>query len=82
MQKQRLKSDCEKEIEKVVSEIRERYNTKLKEEEADFLTRKEELDSNRDRVLMNKNLAEAFKSKCMSNGKTEAGDIKQGTFNC
>ncbi|XP_065876396.1 helicase protein MOM1 isoform X2 [Euphorbia lathyris] len=59
--KLRLKSDCEKEIE----EIRRKCETKLQEMESDFLLRKKGLDENHSTVLMNKILAQAFRSKCM-----------------
>ncbi|TXG58175.1 hypothetical protein EZV62_016004 [Acer yangbiense] len=62
--KLRLKSDCEREIEEVVTQIRRKYEIKLKETEAEFLTKKREVDANHNKVLMNKILADAFRSKC------------------
>ena len=38
---------------------------KIQEVESEFLLKKKELDANRNKVLMNKILAEAFRSKCM-----------------
>ncbi|XP_037495734.1 helicase protein MOM1 isoform X1 [Jatropha curcas] len=63
--KLRLKSDCEKEIEEVVAQIRRKYEIKLQEVESEFILKKKELDTNQNKVLMNKILAEAFRSKCM-----------------
>ena len=58
MQKLQIKSDCEKEI----AEIRRKYDSKLQEVESEFLLKKKELDANHQIVLMNKMLAEAFRS--------------------
>ncbi|KAK7850706.1 helicase protein mom1, partial [Quercus suber] len=64
-QKLQLKSDCEKEIEELSAQIRLKYDMKIQEVESEFLLKKKELDANRNKVLMNKILAEAFRSKCM-----------------
>ncbi|GMG98857.1 hypothetical protein Nepgr_000697 [Nepenthes gracilis] len=61
----RLESDCEKEIEEMVAQIHRKYATKRQEAEASFLGMKKELDSNQNKVLMNKILAEAFRYKCI-----------------
>ncbi|KAJ9698071.1 hypothetical protein PVL29_007263 [Vitis rotundifolia] len=63
--KQQLKSDCEKEIEEVVAQIRGKYEAKLQDVEATFVLKKMELDINQKKVTMNKILADAFRSKCM-----------------
>ncbi|KAM4083519.1 hypothetical protein ACB094_08G063400 [Castanea mollissima] len=63
--KLQLKSDCEKEIEELAAQIRRKYDMKIQEMESEFLLKKKELDANRNKVLMNKILAEAFRSKCM-----------------
>ncbi|XVF20260.1 hypothetical protein REPUB_Repub11eG0182400 [Reevesia pubescens] len=63
--KLQLKSECEKEIEEVVAQIRKKYEVKLQEKEAEFLLQKKELDVNYNKVFLNKILAEAFRSKCM-----------------
>jgi hypothetical protein len=65
-----LKSDCEKEIEEVVAQIRRKYETKIQEMEAEFDIKKKELDVNHTKVLMNKILADAFRSKCMAPGSS------------
>ncbi|KAJ8557657.1 hypothetical protein K7X08_003282 [Anisodus acutangulus] len=64
--KLRLKSDCEKEIEEMIAQIRKKYDDKLQEVEAGFLRKKKELDVNQNKVLMNKLLADAFRCKCMN----------------
>ncbi|XP_057474494.1 helicase protein MOM1-like isoform X3 [Actinidia eriantha] len=63
--KLRLKSDCSKEIEEIIAEIRRKYEVKCQEAEAAFLLKKTELDTYHNKVLMNKILAEAFHSKCL-----------------
>ncbi|KAF7121226.1 hypothetical protein RHSIM_Rhsim13G0096400 [Rhododendron simsii] len=61
----RLKSDLEKEIEEVIAEMRQKYVAKLNSEEAAFAQKKMELDTYHIKVLMNKRLADAFRSKCL-----------------
>ncbi|GFZ20438.1 hypothetical protein Acr_28g0011430 [Actinidia rufa] len=63
--KLRLKSDWEKEIEEIIAEIRQKYEAKFKDAESEFLLKKKELDTTHSKVLMNKILAEAFRSKCL-----------------
>ncbi|KAL0370084.1 UNVERIFIED_CONTAM: hypothetical protein Sangu_0326500 [Sesamum angustifolium] len=60
-----LKSDCEKEIQEMINQIRKKYEVKLQESEAAFRLKRNELDKNQTKVLMNKILAEAFRSKCL-----------------
>ncbi|XP_059297528.1 uncharacterized protein LOC132050331 isoform X1 [Lycium ferocissimum] len=64
--KLRLRSDCEKEIEDMIAQIRKKYDDKLQEAETVFLRKKKELDVNQNKVLMNKLLADAFRCKCMN----------------
>ncbi|XP_021665062.2 helicase protein MOM1 isoform X2 [Hevea brasiliensis] len=75
--KLRLKSDCEKEIEEVVAQIRRKYEIKLQETESEFILKKKELDTYHNKVLMNKILAEAFKSKCMDAKPSSAASKQQ-----
>lgn len=76
-QKNQLKSECDREVEEVVTQIRRKYEIRLKEMEAEFLVKKKELDANENKVLMNKILAEAFRSKCMDIKASTAG-MQQG----
>ncbi|KAJ0793053.1 putative DNA helicase [Helianthus annuus] len=62
--KQRLKADCEKEIDEVVAQIRLKYEAKHQEADAAYNSKKMELVTNIHRVPMNKGLADAFRSKC------------------
>ncbi|GMP88905.1 hypothetical protein CsSME_00040715 [Camellia sinensis var. sinensis] len=62
--KQQLKSDCEKEIEEIIAEICQKHEAILHAAEAAFLLKKKELDTNHQKVLMNKMLAEAYRLKC------------------
>ncbi|KAL0376763.1 UNVERIFIED_CONTAM: hypothetical protein Scaly_0793900 [Sesamum calycinum] len=64
-QTSQLKSDCEKEIQEMITQIRKKYEVKLQESEAAFRLKRNELDKNQTKVLMNKILAEAFRSKCL-----------------
>lgn len=72
-----MKSDCEREIEEAVTQIRRKFEIKLKETEAEFQSKKRELDAHYHEVLMNKILAEAFKSKCMDLKASSTG-MQQG----
>ncbi|KAK8679012.1 hypothetical protein V6N13_144484 [Hibiscus sabdariffa] len=76
--KLQLKLECDKEIEEVVAQIRRKYEFKLKEKEAEFLLQKKELAVNYNKVLLNKILAEAFRSKCMDNRVSGSAGAKQG----
>ncbi|XP_031285187.1 helicase protein MOM1 [Pistacia vera] len=71
--KLRLKSDCEREIEEAVTQIRRKFEIKLKETETEFQSKKRELDAYHNQVLLNKILAEAFKAKCMDLKASSAG---------
>ncbi|KAH9614916.1 hypothetical protein KSS87_023646 [Heliosperma pusillum] len=62
--KLRLKSECDKEIEDLVAQIRKKYCVKLEEAESSFSLKKSELELNQNMVMMNKFLADAFRSKC------------------
>ncbi|XP_019178335.1 PREDICTED: uncharacterized protein LOC109173545 isoform X2 [Ipomoea nil] len=59
-----LKSDCEKEIEEMIAEIRNKYNARLQEADTRYSLRKNELGGNLKKVLLNKLLADTFRSKC------------------
>ncbi|KAI6685811.1 hypothetical protein NL676_031724 [Syzygium grande] len=75
--KMQLVSDCDKEIEEIVAQIRRKYDLKLKEIEAEYLPKKKEFDMNHRKVLMNKMLAEAFKSKWSDIRASGANGIQQ-----
>lgn len=73
-----MKSDCEKEIEELVSQIRKKYELKHQETEAAFILKKNELDKNQNKVLRNKILAEAFRSKCLDLRPSGVPGMRQG----
>ncbi|TQE07274.1 hypothetical protein C1H46_007096 [Malus baccata] len=75
--KLQLKGDCDKEIEEAVAEIQRNYELRSQEVEAEFLLKKKELDSIHHKVLMNKILAEAFRSKCMDLRASGASGVQQ-----
>lgn len=64
-QKLQLETDCEKEIEAAVARIHRKYESKIQEIGAEFISKKKELEINHGKVVMNQLLAEAFRSKCM-----------------
>ncbi|PWA96959.1 P-loop containing nucleoside triphosphate hydrolase [Artemisia annua] len=59
--KQRLKSECAKEIAKAITEIRLKYNAKNQEADAVFSCKKKEIEANLSRVELNEALAVAFR---------------------
>ncbi|GFP82484.1 helicase protein mom1 [Phtheirospermum japonicum] len=59
-----LKSDCEKEIQEIIAQIRHKYEVKHQDNEAEFKLKRNELDKNQKKVLMNKILAAVFRTKC------------------
>ncbi|XP_076930004.1 uncharacterized protein LOC143594623 isoform X2 [Bidens hawaiensis] len=63
-EKQKLKSECEKEIAEVVAQIRLKYEAKQQHTDLDYMLKNMELETNIKWVNMNRILAEAFKSKC------------------
>ncbi|TYH07445.1 hypothetical protein ES288_A08G234300v1 [Gossypium darwinii] len=75
--KLQLKFECEKEIEEIAAQVRRKYEVKLQEKETEFLIRKEELDVNYNKVLLNNILAEAFRSKCMDSRASGSAGIQQ-----
>ncbi|GMI92127.1 hypothetical protein HRI_002881800 [Hibiscus trionum] len=81
--KLQLKLECDKEIEEAVAQIRRKYEVKLKEKEAEFILQNNELDVYSNKVLLNKKLAEAFRSNCMDNrasGSTGAMQEANSSF--
>ncbi|KAK9058602.1 hypothetical protein SSX86_023444 [Deinandra increscens subsp. villosa] len=62
--KQRLISDCEKEIAEVVAQIKLKYEARHVEADAAYNSKKTELENNINKVIMNRILADAFRSKC------------------
>ncbi|XP_040949489.1 helicase protein MOM1 isoform X2 [Gossypium hirsutum] len=75
--KLQLKLECEKEIKEVIVQIRQKYEAKLKEKEAEFLLHRTELSETYNKVLLHKILAEAFRSKCMDNRASGSAGIKK-----
>ncbi|KAM1099978.1 hypothetical protein ACFX15_006271 [Malus domestica] len=80
--KQRLKSDCEKEIEEATTEIRRKYEIRLLETEAEFHSKKKEQDAIRDQVIRNKILSWAFcKYMDLIRASSASGVQKDGNSN-
>lgn len=78
-QKSQLKSDCKKEIQDIITQIRDKYARKLQDAEAAYCLRKNELDNNYNKVFMHKILAEAFKSKCINLWPSQHPGTQEGT---
>ncbi|CAN0916405.1 Helicase protein MOM1 [Linum grandiflorum] len=66
-EKLQLRYDCEKEIEAVIAQICRKYEAIAKEKETEFERSKLELDTKKNKIMMNKYLADVFRSKCMDN---------------
>lgn len=64
----------------MAAQISKKYEAKMKGAEAVFVLKKSELESNQNKVLMNKILAEAFKSKCMDLRHTGISGVPKGKF--
>lgn len=72
-QKMRMKF----ELEESIAQLRRNYEAKCKDAEAAFLWKKKELDNNHNKVLVNKILADAFRSKCVEPSRYMG--MQQGT---
>ncbi|MED6123359.1 hypothetical protein PIB30_048414 [Stylosanthes scabra] len=70
----RLKSDFEKELEA----LRRKYDIKFQLTEHEFQQTKNNLDSSYRTVLLNRILADAFRSKCMYRKVSDAYGVQQG----
>lgn len=73
-----MKSECEKAIEEVIAQIRNKFEAKLHDAEIAFHLKKNELDKNHNNVLMNRILAEAFRSKCLDLKPSSPSRLQQG----
>lgn len=62
----------------MIAQIRNKYEAKIQEGETAFSLRKNELVGNQNKVLMNKILAEAFRSKCLESRPTVLPQMQQG----
>lgn len=76
--KLRIQSECEKEIEEMIAQIRSKYEVRHRDAETAFLLKKTALDTNHKKVLVNKILAEAFRSKCLDLKPSAVSSMQQG----
>lgn len=65
------------ELEESIAQLRRNYEAKCKDAEAAFQLKKKELDKNHNKVLVNKILADAFRSKCVEPPRYTG--VQQGT---
>lgn len=61
-----LKSECEKEIEEFIAEVRRKYQLKFNDAIAQFKLKNDELYQSRKKIVMNKLLADAFRFNCLN----------------
>lgn len=78
VQKQRLKSECAKEIANAITQIRLKYNAKDQEADAVFNCKKKEIEANLSRVELNEALAVAFRQKCTNLTHSGNSRMQQG----
>ncbi|KAH9613949.1 hypothetical protein KSS87_011018 [Heliosperma pusillum] len=76
--KLRLRSECDKEIEEVVAQIRKKYDVKLEEAESLYSLKKNELEMNQNMVMMNKLLADALRSNYADSKAAPQGGSQKG----
>ncbi|XP_073066422.1 uncharacterized protein [Primulina eburnea] len=74
----KIKSECEMEIQEMIAKIRNDYDMKLKNTEAEYTLKKNVFGKNQVLVLMNKMLAEAFRSKCLDHRPSDLLGMQQG----
>nr|GEV65799.1 helicase protein MOM1-like isoform X1 [Tanacetum cinerariifolium] len=63
-EKLKLKSDHEKELAEVIAEMNRKYEAKCQDAEAAFQSKRVEIDTSFYKVVKNKMLADAYRSKC------------------
>lgn len=73
-----MKLGLKSELEEIIAQLCREYEAKLKDAESAFLLKKNELDVNHNKVLMNKILADAFRSKCLDIGPSRPMAMQQG----
>lgn len=79
VQKKQLEVDCQKEIAEAAAKIRQKFVVKIQESEAEYVSKKKELETNLNKVMMNKVLAAAFRYKCMDVKKSGTpGTVRSG----
>ncbi|KAK9061557.1 hypothetical protein SSX86_018739 [Deinandra increscens subsp. villosa] len=79
LQKQKIKSDHEKELADIIAQVNARYEARNQSAEAAYQLRKKEIDTYFKRVVMNKVLAETFKSKCQDLSPISPSETEGGT---
>ncbi|GKC90229.1 heat shock protein 90, partial [Tanacetum coccineum] len=75
--KQRLKSECAKEIAKMITQIRLKYNEKDQEADKVFNCKEKEIQAKLIKLELNEALAVAFSQKCMDPTRSKDSGMKQ-----
>ncbi|XP_021812334.1 helicase protein MOM1-like isoform X1 [Prunus avium] len=79
--KLRLKSDCDKEIEEAIADIRRKYEIRFQETDAEFYLKKKESDAIRNMVLRNKILSLVWtKYMDCTRASSASGPQQDGNF--
>ncbi|KAL6276144.1 hypothetical protein ACE6H2_019745 [Prunus campanulata] len=79
--KLRLKSDCDKEIEEAIADIRHKYEIRFQETDAEFYLKKKESDAIRNMVLRNKILSLVWtKYMDYTRASSASGPQQDGNF--
>ncbi|GJW61983.1 P-loop containing nucleoside triphosphate hydrolase [Tanacetum coccineum] len=77
--KQRLKSECAKEIAEMIAQIRLKYNAKDQEADAVFNCKEKEIDAKLNRLELNEALAAAFRQKCTDPTRSKNSGMQQAS---
>ncbi|KAL8193230.1 hypothetical protein R6Q57_026811 [Mikania cordata] len=75
--KLKIKSDQEKELAEVIAQVNAKYETKIQEADTAFELKKNEVDTYVNRVVMNKVLADTFRSKCQDLSPISTSEIQE-----
>ncbi|KAM0022881.1 putative DNA helicase [Helianthus debilis subsp. tardiflorus] len=74
--KLKIKSDHEKELAEMIAQINAKYEARNQDADAAFQSKKKEVETCFNRVVTNKVLAEAFRSKCIDLSSIDPSEIQ------
>uniref|UniRef100_A0A251SJT8 Putative helicase n=2 Tax=Helianthus annuus TaxID=4232 RepID=A0A251SJT8_HELAN len=74
--KLKIKSDHEKELAEMIAQINAKYEARNQDADAAFQSKKKEVETCFNRVVTNKVLAEAFRSKCVDLSSIDPSEIQ------
>ncbi|XP_051120425.1 helicase protein MOM1-like isoform X2 [Andrographis paniculata] len=73
-----LNHDCEKEVQELIAQIRLKYDLKIQEAEAEYKSKRNEMERRKNILYTQKILAEAVRSKCWETRSSGLPSIQQG----